>query len=683
MRLLLTGALSLGLGQFAAAADFSVNTTADEVDATPGDGVCASAEGACSVRAAIIETNALEGGDVISIPAGTYVLTIPGVDEDASATGDLDIRDDLTLEGAGSLLTILDGGGLDFVVSASGPRVALRSLTIRGGLGAGVSLDDPSSSSLSTEISDAIIENNDGDGIFGMTRGLEISRTAIRQNQGAGVYVGFVSQPTLIEDSSIVENHGVAGGGLWLGYGYGEALVRRSVVSSNSPGGIAVTEKSLIVEDSLIQWNTDGPGIELGLETGAARIVRTVVEGNEGSSAGGIFLEFSYGYDGAVLIQDSAIIGNVSSGGAGGVQASKAVSLHVINTTLSGNTGLTGGGIALRGSYDNPLLLQNCTVTDNTASVGGGIALIGNDSAPSWAVATLVNTIVAGNSASSSAPDCSRVGSSEVYFVSLGHNLIGDVTDCDFTAGPGDLIGIAPAVIDPLLGPLEPNEIPTPVHHPEPGSPAIDAGDDFACTTADQRGEPRPLDGNGDGIAQCDIGAVEATSGDSDLDTHADRVDNCPTVANATQSDVDADGVGDACDNCTNVANPQVSIAFRRAGYTWTIQNPWATLTGGQRDDDRDGFGNACDAKFVGLATRAVGALDLAQFRASSGQPIESDTCGTTHTMPCAIFDLDEQPGIIGALDLIFFRALSGSRPGPTCATCPRTCTAGPQGSCF
>jgi hypothetical protein len=26
----------------------------------------------------------------------------------------------------------------------------------------------------------------------------------------------------------------------------------------------------------------------------------------------------------------------------------------------------------------------------------------------------------------------------------------------------------------------------------------------------DQRGEPRPVDGNGDGTAQCDIGAFEA-----------------------------------------------------------------------------------------------------------------------------------------------------------------------------
>jgi hypothetical protein len=40
-------------------------------------------------------------------------------------------------------------------------------------------------------------------------------------------------------------------------------------------------------------------------------------------------------------------------------------------------------------------------------------------------------------------------------------------------------------------------------------SPVIDAGDNAACPAVDQRGVARPIDGDGDGVAVCDIGAVE------------------------------------------------------------------------------------------------------------------------------------------------------------------------------
>ena len=43
----------------------------------PGDGVCADAGGACTLRAAIEETNALPGADAIVVPAGAYLLTVP------------------------------------------------------------------------------------------------------------------------------------------------------------------------------------------------------------------------------------------------------------------------------------------------------------------------------------------------------------------------------------------------------------------------------------------------------------------------------------------------------------------------------------------------------------------------------------------------------------------------------
>jgi hypothetical protein len=73
--------LFFGANRPAHAATFTVNSTADAVDAHPGDGVCADASGHCTLRAAVMEANALSGPDTITLPAGTYTLTIPGISE--------------------------------------------------------------------------------------------------------------------------------------------------------------------------------------------------------------------------------------------------------------------------------------------------------------------------------------------------------------------------------------------------------------------------------------------------------------------------------------------------------------------------------------------------------------------------------------------------------------------------
>src|SRR5438132_609352 len=112
---------------------FAVNTTVDSVDASPGDGICADSLGRCSLRAAIMEANAHAGPDSITLPAGTYLLTIPGVGENAGATGDLNIAGDLTITGAGAPSTIVDGGGLDRVINVKSGVVTISGVTIRAG----------------------------------------------------------------------------------------------------------------------------------------------------------------------------------------------------------------------------------------------------------------------------------------------------------------------------------------------------------------------------------------------------------------------------------------------------------------------------------------------------------------------------------------------------------------------
>src|SRR5205807_1620465 len=74
------------------------------------------------------------GTDTISLPAGVYTLTIAGRNEDAAATGDLDITDAVNITGAGAGSAIIDGNGIDrvFDVFANG-TTTISGVTIRKG----------------------------------------------------------------------------------------------------------------------------------------------------------------------------------------------------------------------------------------------------------------------------------------------------------------------------------------------------------------------------------------------------------------------------------------------------------------------------------------------------------------------------------------------------------------------
>ncbi|MBN1856964.1 MAG: hypothetical protein JW846_08435 [Dehalococcoidia bacterium] len=218
--------------------------------------------------------------------------------------------------------------------------------------------------------------------------------------------------------------------------------------------------------------------------------------------------------------------------------------LHMVNCTVSGNTVLAsndnswGGGIVADGGETGATLagLSFCTVTDNTARRGGGIATAGTpaDDSSFEGVIQLKNSIVAGNTALMTDMGNDALGP----IASLGGNIVGDAQGWDYSeemempADCGDLIGV-----DPLLGPLADNGGPTLTHELLPGSPAVDGACDCnaiadyhidwdsihllfpsstsfqdslnATVESDQRGEIRPVDGNGDGEERCDIGAVE------------------------------------------------------------------------------------------------------------------------------------------------------------------------------
>lgn len=122
-----------------------VNHTADAVDALPGDGQCRTVAGHCSLRAAVMESNARQGHDLIEVPAGRYQLTLTGSEADDvanAAVGDLDITDGVTLVGLNSatrnqdLPVVIDGNRIDriFDIHARAPAfVTLSSLRLENG----------------------------------------------------------------------------------------------------------------------------------------------------------------------------------------------------------------------------------------------------------------------------------------------------------------------------------------------------------------------------------------------------------------------------------------------------------------------------------------------------------------------------------------------------------------------
>jgi CSLREA domain-containing protein len=173
---------------------------------------------------------------------------------------------------------------------------------------------------------------------------------------------------------------------------------------------------------------------------------------------------------------------NVDDGG--GIRNNGALTLT--NVTVSGNrASASGGGIYNNGS----LTLNNSTIANNTAADGGGIV---NNGA---GLVQFQNTIIAANGPN----DCSG------WLSSQGHNLVQNASGCSISGDPtGNIIGQVA-----LLGPLQNNGGKTETHALLWGSPAIDAGNNDTCEATDQRSEIRPLDGDDDRQAVCDIGAFE------------------------------------------------------------------------------------------------------------------------------------------------------------------------------
>lgn len=281
--------LVLILAQAAFAATFTVTKTADT-----NDGVC---DADCSLREAIGAANALAGADIISLPAGTYILSIVGTGEDANATGDLDITGVLTVSGAGANTTIIDGGGIDRVLTVRpGATVIIDKVAIRNGNpGAGFGAAGILNTGTLT-LTKSIVSNNTG------------------ENFGGGI---FSSGTLTLTDTTVSDN-------ILLG------------LNTSGGGGGIFSEGTLTLNRTTISGNTTiGRGGGIYNLDSTATITNSTISGNTGLNGGGIFNRF-----GTVNVVNSTIAGNTATDNGGGIW-NFGGTMTLKNTIVSGNTAAT------------------------------------------------------------------------------------------------------------------------------------------------------------------------------------------------------------------------------------------------------------------------------------------------------------------------------------------------------
>ncbi len=345
-------------------------------------------------------------------------------------------------------------------------------------------------------------------------RGIDRAKTILDAGGATGLWIA-PGAGAIVSDMTIRGGGGSAGGGVING---GALTLRRvDVIGSgettgetlggaiyNVGGSLTLSQSS--VTDSIAEW---GGGI---FNVGTTIIDGSRLEGNRARRGGGAV----FNHDGVVLINNSILADNRVSGVGSGGAVWNADTLAVSNSAVFNNHASEFGGGVFQvggGSY-----VSNSTFSANSGEYGGGgvYALVGETiitSSTFIANSGLIGAALSNNGGSfflkntilADSPGSNCFGEIE----SLGYN-IDSGNSCNFEED-GDLVNTSPEV-----QPLGDNGGFTPTHALSEGSQAIDAGDLAGCVdynfyelTTDQRGFARTVDGDGDLIEVCDIGALE------------------------------------------------------------------------------------------------------------------------------------------------------------------------------
>jgi hypothetical protein len=450
-----------------------------------------------------------------AIAAGgeTYTFACDGTTP-VVTQAEIEIDNDVILDGEGKLT--VDGNCEHRVLSVdTQATVELHRLALTGGFAA------------------------DGGGVLNngllTMDGVNVSRNAATDGpppkKGAGVF----NAGTLTVMNSVVERNTDAwlGGGIWNA---GVLMMTNSTVSENECSGeggglINIDVATMTLTDSTVSANRGNSGGGISND-GTLTLTGSAVEGNtaEGGAGGGIANqalgvltltnssvrdnraealegdEFGpiWGMGGGIsngfllTLVNSTVSGNTAVEGGGVAQYPDAGSMTLSNSTISGNSatgceGISeepGCGVGRAGGIWNgePATLTNCTVSGNTGDFAGGIYNEGD--------LTLMSTLIDG--------ECG--GPTDI--TSNGYNIESPGDTCGFDPDGTDLVNVP----DAMLGPLADNGGLTKTHAllTEPTvSVAIDVIPEAACEAeTDQRGEGRPVAIVG-AEAKCDVGALE------------------------------------------------------------------------------------------------------------------------------------------------------------------------------
>jgi predicted outer membrane repeat protein len=350
--------------------------------------------------------------------------------------------------------------------------------------------------------------NDDGGGIK-TDRSLTLTDVAITENDattdattgkksGGGIFhqadnSNFTSEQLTLNRVTISGNTAsLDGGGLRSTATSGASLTDVAITDNQAGngGGISYQGNSLTHNGGTISGNTaslDGGGLHS--TSGIDRLTDVAITDNQAGNGGGISHQSSQ-----LVFNGVTISGNKASLDGGGLYsfATTSGSGSLTNVTITNNSA-TGNGGGLRAAGVNPNLalpnlnLSQATVSHNSAPNGSNISR-------STGPVSLRNTIVSDGSG----------GANCAGAVQNFANNLDSGTSCGFVTASN-----SKSSADAKLGDLADNGGPTKTRTLLSGSAAIDAGNGFLGTSFDQRHEPRPKDGDGNGTAVHDIGAYE------------------------------------------------------------------------------------------------------------------------------------------------------------------------------